>query len=69
MLTEEKSDDIGPRLERTPKESLKRLAQETEVSKSSAKTVTQLLKPSSESWYLVCCKCNKDCFNCVLRNN
>jgi transposase len=54
VLTEEKLDDMGARLEHTPKKSLKRLAQETGVSKSSARTATQLLKPSSESWYLVC---------------
>ncbi|PNF19355.1 hypothetical protein B7P43_G06719, partial [Cryptotermes secundus] len=35
VLTEEKLDDIGARLEHTPRKSLKRLAQETEVSKSS----------------------------------
>jgi hypothetical protein len=56
VLTE-KLDDIGARLEHTPRKSLKRLAQETEVSKSSVRMETQLLKPSSESWCLVCCKC------------
>jgi hypothetical protein len=50
---------LGARLEHTPRKSLKRLAQEIGV--SSARTATQLLKPSSESWCLVCCKCNKDC--------
>jgi hypothetical protein len=44
VLTEEKLHDIGTRLEHTPRESLKRLAQETRVSKSSARTATQLLK-------------------------
>jgi hypothetical protein len=44
VLTE-KLDDIGARLEhRTPRIALKRLAQETGVSKSSARTATQLLK-------------------------
>jgi hypothetical protein len=33
VLAEEKLDDIGARLERTPRKSLKRLAQETGVSK------------------------------------
>jgi hypothetical protein len=56
---------IGARLEHTPRKSLKRLAQETGMSKSSARTATQLLKPSSESWCLVCCKCKKDCCTCV----
>jgi transposase len=37
MLNEEKLDDIGARLERTPRKSLKRLAQETGVSKSCAR--------------------------------
>jgi hypothetical protein len=64
VLTEEKLDATGARLEHTPRKSLKRLAQETGVSKSSARTATQLLKPSSESWCLVCCKC-KDCCTCV----
>jgi hypothetical protein len=44
VFTEEKLDDIGARLERTPRKSLKRLAQETGVSKSSARKTTQLLK-------------------------
>jgi hypothetical protein len=34
VLTEGKSDDIGARLEHTPRKSLKHLAQETGVSKS-----------------------------------
>jgi hypothetical protein len=41
--TEEKLDDIGASLEHTPRKSLKRLAPET-MSKSSARTATQLLK-------------------------
>jgi hypothetical protein len=44
VLTEENLDDIGARLERTPRKSLKRLAQETEVSKSGARRATQLQK-------------------------
>jgi hypothetical protein len=44
VLTEEKLDDIGNKLEHTPRKSLKRLAQETWVSKSSARGATQLLK-------------------------
>jgi hypothetical protein len=44
VLTEEKLDDIGARLEHTPRKSLKRLAQETGVSKSGARRSTQLLK-------------------------
>jgi hypothetical protein len=40
MLTEEKLDDIGARLEHTPRKSSKCLAEETEVSKSSARTAT-----------------------------
>jgi hypothetical protein len=44
MLTEEELDAIGTRLEYTPRKSLKRLAQETGVSKSSARSTTQLLK-------------------------
>jgi transposase len=42
--TEEKLDAIGTRLEYTPRKSLKHLAQETGVSKSSARRATQLLK-------------------------
>jgi hypothetical protein len=41
--TEEKLYDIGARLQHTPRKSLKRLAQETGVSKPSARTATQLL--------------------------
>jgi hypothetical protein len=43
-LTEEKLHDIGARLEHTPRKSLKRLAQETSVSKSIARKATLLLK-------------------------
>jgi hypothetical protein len=60
-LTVEKLDDIRARFENTSRKSLKCLAQETGVSKSSARTTTQLRKPSSESWYLVWCKCKKEC--------
>jgi hypothetical protein len=42
--TEEKLNDIGTKLEHTPGKLLKRPAQETGVSKSSAKEATQLLK-------------------------
>jgi response regulator of citrate/malate metabolism len=44
VLTEEKLDDIVARLEHTPRKSLKRLAQDTAVSKASARRATQLLK-------------------------
>jgi hypothetical protein len=37
VLTEEKLDDIGARLEHTPRKSLNHLAQETGVSKSSTR--------------------------------
>jgi hypothetical protein len=44
VLTEEKLDEIGARLEHKPRKSLKCPAQGTKVSKSSARTATQLLK-------------------------
>jgi hypothetical protein len=44
VLTVEKLDDLGARLEHTPRKSLKSLAQETGVSKYSWRTATQLLK-------------------------
>jgi hypothetical protein len=44
VLTEQKLDDIGARLEHTPRNSLKCLAQETGVSTCRARTATQLLK-------------------------
>jgi hypothetical protein len=44
VLTEEKLDDIGARHEHTPSKSLKRLAQETGVSASTARRATRLLK-------------------------
>jgi hypothetical protein len=67
VLIEEKVDDIGTRLEHTPRKSLKRLSQETGVSKYEycARTATPLLKPSTESWCLVCYKCKNDCWTCV----
>jgi transposase len=40
-LTEEKLDEIGARLENTPKISVRRLAQETGISKSSATRATR----------------------------
>jgi hypothetical protein len=43
VLTE-KLDDIGGRLEHTPRKSLERLVQETGVSKPSTREATQLLK-------------------------
>jgi hypothetical protein len=45
VLTEEKLDDIGARIEHTPRKSLKLLAQEIRLSTASARTATQLLKP------------------------
>jgi hypothetical protein len=44
VLTEEKLDDIGARLEHIPRKSLKHIAQETGVSNSNARRTTQLLK-------------------------
>jgi hypothetical protein len=44
VLTEDKADDMGAKIEHTPRKSLKRLGQETGVSKPSARTATQLLK-------------------------
>jgi hypothetical protein len=43
-LTKEKLDDIGARLARTPRKSLKHLTQETGVSGSSTRRATHLLK-------------------------
>jgi hypothetical protein len=42
VLTEQKSDDIRLEHARTPRKSLNRLGQETGVSKSSARTATQI---------------------------
>jgi hypothetical protein len=47
VLTE-KLDGTGARLENTPRKSLKYLAQVAGESKPSARTATQLLKPSNE---------------------
>jgi hypothetical protein len=44
VLTAEKSEDIGAIFEHTPRKSLKCLAQETGMSKPSARMSTQLLK-------------------------
>jgi hypothetical protein len=44
VLTEEKLDDIGARIERTPRKSLKHLGQRNVVSKSSARKDIYLLK-------------------------
>jgi hypothetical protein len=44
VLIEEKLDDTGARLEHTPRKSLKCLAQETGMSKSSVRMTKQLLK-------------------------
>jgi hypothetical protein len=47
VLTEEKLDDIGVGLEHTHRKSVKHLARETGVSKSSARTATQFLNLTS----------------------
>ncbi|KAJ4452094.1 hypothetical protein ANN_03610 [Periplaneta americana] len=44
VLTEEKFDDVGARLEHSPHKSLRRLAQEVNISKTSALLATKLLK-------------------------
>lgn len=44
VLTEEKLDEVGARLEHTPQKSLRRLAQEVNISKSAAFVATKLLK-------------------------
>lgn len=44
VLTEEKLDEVGERLEHTPQKSFQRLAQETEISMTSAWRATKLLK-------------------------
>jgi transposase len=44
VLIEEKLDDIGAKLERTPRKSMKRRTQETGVQKSNVRTSTQFLK-------------------------
>jgi transposase len=44
VLTEEKLDEIGAQLERTPRKSLRRLAEETRVSVGSAWTAIRLLQ-------------------------
>jgi hypothetical protein len=43
VLTEEKLDDIGHRLENSPRKSLRRLARQSGVSVGSAWTTTKLL--------------------------
>ena len=47
MLTEQKLEEIGERLENWPQKSLRRLAQETDISKASAWKATKLLKLKS----------------------
>jgi hypothetical protein len=44
VLTEETLDDIGAKLEISPRKSLKQLVQETGVSRTSAQRATKLLK-------------------------
>jgi hypothetical protein len=44
VLTEDKLDNIGARLEASPRKSLRRIAQETRVSETSARTAKKLLK-------------------------
>jgi hypothetical protein len=55
VLSEEKFDNNGAKLEHIPGKSLKRLAQETGVLKPSTRMATQLLQPFSGSWRLACC--------------
>jgi hypothetical protein len=44
MLTEENLEEIGASLEYIPRKSLRRLAQETTVSKSSARAAAKLVR-------------------------
>jgi hypothetical protein len=44
VLTEDKLDNIGARLETSPRKSLRRLAQETRISETSARRAKILLK-------------------------
>ena len=44
VLTEEKLDEVGERLEHTLQKSLRRLAQETEILMTSVRRATKLLK-------------------------
>jgi hypothetical protein len=44
VLTEEKLDEIGARLEHSPRKSFRLIAQETGISKTSARTAAMLLK-------------------------
>ena len=44
VLTEQKLEEIGDRLENSPQKSLRRLAQESDISKASAWKATKLLK-------------------------
>jgi hypothetical protein len=53
VLTEEKLDDAVARFKYTPRKSLKRPAQDTGVSESSARTKTQLLKLRSYKTTLI----------------
>jgi transposase len=57
VLTEEKLDDMGARLEHTPRKSLKRPAQETGVSKSSARRATQFLQRVNQNLFRRCEEC------------
>lgn len=57
VLTEEKLDEIGAKLEHSPRKSLRRLAQETGVSITSARTATILLKQSAFEKLVICVKC------------
>jgi hypothetical protein len=53
VLTEEKLDEIGARLEHSPQKSLRLIAQETGISKTSARTATILLKLKSNETSVV----------------
>jgi hypothetical protein len=55
VLTEEKLDETSAMLEQSPEESLRHLAQETVVSKSSTQTATKLLKLESFKTTLRAC--------------
>lgn len=53
VLTEEKLDEVGARLEHSPQKSLRLIAQETGISKTSARTATILLKLKSNKTAVV----------------
>lgn len=68
VLTEEKLDEIGARLEHSPRKSLRCLAQETGVSITTVRTATKLLKQPTFEKVVMLVECAGNVLRFTVKN-